>query len=81
MEKLKALWKKYFSSANAIIRVAIGLFIVTLFILNERADEPLEVLKRLELIAYDMRLKATMPNTIDPRIVIIDLDEKSLQEI
>jgi adenylate cyclase len=79
MEKLKALWKKYFSSANAIIRVAIGLFIVTLFILNERADEPVEVLKRLELIAYDMRLKATMPNTIDPRIVIIDLDEKSLQ--
>ena len=35
---------------------------------------------RLENIAYDVRLRATMPNTQDDRIVIIDIDEKSLRE-
>jgi adenylate cyclase len=64
---------------NPVIRIAIGLFIVMLFVLNEHGDESAGFLNRLELIAYDIRLKATMPNTVDPRIVIIDLDEKSLQ--
>jgi adenylate cyclase len=35
-------------------------------------------LQRLELIAYDTRLRATLSNKLDPRIVIIDIDEKSL---
>lgn len=32
----------------------------------------------LEHLAYDARLALTMPNSFDPRIVIIDIDEKSL---
>ncbi|NND64500.1 MAG: CHASE2 domain-containing protein, partial [Gammaproteobacteria bacterium] len=32
----------------------------------------------MEKLSYDFRLRATMPNTIDHRIVIVDLDEKSL---
>ncbi len=39
-------------------------------------DIPL--LKRLDNMAYDVRLRLTMPNTIDPNIVILDIDEKSL---
>ncbi|HEY8034634.1 MAG TPA: adenylate/guanylate cyclase domain-containing protein [Methylobacter sp.] len=35
-------------------------------------------LQRMENILYDLRLRATVANTIDPRIVIIDIDEESL---
>ena len=39
------------------------------------------VLQRLDDIIYDARLRATMPQTMDDRIVIVDIDEKSLAEI
>lgn len=41
----------------------------------------LGMLQRLDDIIYDARLRATMPNTLDSRIVIVDLDEKSLAEV
>lgn len=41
----------------------------------------LQVLERLDNIIYDARLRATMPRTLDERIVIIDIDEKSLERI
>ena len=42
---------------------------------------PLGVLDRLDNIVYDARLRATMPRTLDERIVIVDIDEKSLSEV
>ncbi|MFL6663864.1 MAG: CHASE2 domain-containing protein, partial [Rhizobacter sp.] len=39
------------------------------------------VLQRLDDIIYDARLRATMPRTLDNRIVIVDIDEKSLSEV
>lgn len=39
------------------------------------------VLQRLDDIIYDARLRATMPRTLDDRIVIVDIDEKSLAEV
>ena len=42
---------------------------------------PLTVLQRLDDIIYDARLRATMPRTLDARIVIVDIDEKSLAEV
>ncbi len=36
---------------------------------------------QLDNIIYDARLKLTMPNGVDPRIVILDIDEKSLGEV
>ncbi len=37
--------------------------------------------QRLEWMAYDLRLNATLPENsgVDPRIVIVDIDDKSLQ--
>jgi adenylate cyclase len=40
----------------------------------------IDVLDRLDNIIYDARLRATMPRTLDPRVVIVDIDEKSLSE-
>ena len=39
------------------------------------------VLNRLDAIIYDARLRATMPQTLDERIAIVDIDEKSLSEL
>ena len=41
----------------------------------------LGVLDRLDNIIYDTRLVATMPKTLDDRIVIVDIDEKSLAQV
>jgi len=35
----------------------------------------------LDAYLYDARLRLTMPNTVDPQVVIVDIDEKSLAEI
>ncbi|MBC7621955.1 MAG: adenylate/guanylate cyclase domain-containing protein [Aeromicrobium sp.] len=78
MDKLKALWKKYFSSVNAVIRASLGLTVVFLFSLFYALNEPVKLLQNIEWQAYDTKLRATMPNKIDPRIVIIDVDERTL---
>jgi adenylate cyclase len=41
----------------------------------------LTVLDRIDDLFYDARLRMTMPQTLDPRIVIVDVDEKSLAEV
>ncbi len=74
----RAIWSSYFSSVNAVVRAGLGILIVSVFTANYVRDEPLDLFTRLESLAYDARLRATMPEKIDPRIVIIDIDEKSL---
>ena len=41
----------------------------------------LPFLDRFDALIYDARLRATMPGTLDPRIVIVDIDDASLQEV
>ncbi len=40
-----------------------------------------QFITQLDNIIYDTRLRVTMPRGVDPRIVILDIDEKSLGEI
>ena len=56
------------------------LVVTVLFLLHhiERINIPL--LNNIENIAYDLRLKLNVPETIDSRIVILDIDEKSLAQ-
>ena len=42
---------------------------------------PLRLVDRLQLALDDTRLRATLPGTRDERIVIVDIDERSLAEI
>ena len=42
---------------------------------------PLRFITELDLAIADARLRAFMPRTSDPRIVIVDIDEKSLAEV
>jgi adenylate cyclase len=57
-----------------------GIALVVVFIFHAAKWFELPLIQRLEAIVYDTRLALTMPRTIDPRIVIVDIDEKSLAE-
>ena len=63
-----------------LIRILLSLVILAFFLLHVSGWDVfrLSALDGLELFAYDQRLKLTAPNTVDDRIVIIDIDEESL---
>ena len=62
-------------------RIAITLVPLVFALLHATGVWPIGVLHRLDDIIYDARLRATMPATLDERIVIVDIDEKSLAEV
>ena len=62
-------------------RIAVTLIPLVFAFLHASEVLQIGVLQRLDDIIYDARLRATMPKTIDERIVIVDIDEKSLAEI
>jgi len=69
-----------------LIRIGIGILVVAIFLGHvtfSAHKEPLyqlPLLENLEAIIYDTRLRLTMPRTVDNKVVIVDIDEKSLQE-
>src|SRR5262249_39221026 len=65
-------------SLNTVIRVACGFALLVLFLAHESDVFPLRFLKAAEQQAYDARLRYFAPRTVDPRVVILDIDEKSL---
>ncbi len=62
-------------------RIVITLLPLVFALLHAIGIVNIDVLQRLDDIIYDARLRATMPKTLDDRIVIVDIDEKSLSEI
>lgn len=62
-------------------RIAVTLIPLVFALLHAIGLAPIGVLQRLDDIVYDARLRATMPGTLDERIVIVDIDEKSLAEV
>lgn len=62
-------------------RWAFAVVPVLLALLHVTGWVRLDPLDRLDLMVQDIRLRATMPQTLDERIVIIDIDEKSLAEV
>ena len=63
-------------------RIIIGLLVVVVFLVHAVGLWGLRmpILDQLESIIYDTRLRLTMPQTVDPRIVILNIDERSLAE-
>ncbi|MEQ1527365.1 MAG: adenylate/guanylate cyclase domain-containing protein [Gallionella sp.] len=60
--------------------IGLGLLIVLLFLGNAAQFYKLNFVDQLSNILYDYRLQWTMPRTVDERVVILDIDEKSLKE-
>ena len=61
-------------------RYAVGLAMVLAMLGHAAQIYRIGLIDRLDAIFYDARLRLTMPNTIDERVVIVDIDEKSLAE-
>ena len=62
-------------------RIAVTLIPLLFALLHATGTLRLGLVNRLDDIVYDARLRATMPKTLDERIVIVDIDEKSLAEV
>jgi adenylate cyclase len=56
----------------------LGLAVLALFVGHAARLYQLDLVNRLDHIAYDTRVRFTMPGGVDDRIVILDIDEKSL---
>jgi adenylate cyclase len=62
-------------------RIVLGLVITLFFIGHAARYYEVPFITQLDNIIYDARLQVTMPGGVDERIVILDIDEKSLQEV
>ena len=64
-----------------IVRLALSAFILLVLLIDTSGLFKYPFLKQLENWTYDARLNFTRPDTIDDRIVIVDIDENSLAEV
>jgi len=64
-----------------LVRIALGLLITLFFIGHAAKYYEVPFITQLDNIIYDARLRLTMPGGVDERIVILDIDEKSLEEV
>ena len=72
-----ARWIPKFS-LSALVQVGIGLALVACVLVDAADWIEVRALTQLELWAYDARVRLFLPRTRDPRIVIVDIDERSL---
>jgi adenylate cyclase len=63
-----------------IVRIALGLAVMLLFVGHVADFYNIGLISRLDNIIYDTRLALTMPGGVDPRVVILDIDERSLDK-
>jgi adenylate cyclase len=63
------------------LRLVISLSILVFFVLHASKIVEWDFIKSLEYMAYDTRLEISMPRKRDDRIVLIEIDEKSLSEV
>ncbi len=67
-------------SIRLVIRVVISLALFLVFVAYIEGALPLRLLDQLENIAYDARVHIAAPGTVDHRIVVVDIDDKTLKE-
>jgi len=60
-------------------RLLLSLLAALPFVLHTYNIWSWDLLVQVENFLYDLRLRETMPNTVDPRVVIVDVDERSLK--
>ncbi len=63
------------------MRIGISGLTLVLFAMHISGNPRFEIIDRVENYLYDVRVRLTMPGTIDDRIVIIDIDEASQVEL
>lgn len=61
-----------------IVRICLGILVVLAFLGHAAKFYQIGFITQLDNIIYDTRLRFTMPGGVDDRIVILDIDERSL---
>ncbi|TLS19394.1 MAG: adenylate/guanylate cyclase domain-containing protein [Betaproteobacteria bacterium] len=64
-----------------LVRIALGLALVLLTLGHSIRLYQHPLLSHLDAITYDARLRLTQPGGLDSRVVVVDIDEKSLAEV
>ena len=64
-----------------IVRLVLSALILLALLVDTSGLYKYPFLKQLENWTYDTRLNFTRPNTLDDRVVIVDIDENSLAEV
>ena len=62
------------------LQIALSLALGILFLGHLSSGTKIPLIETLDAFIYDTRLKLTMPKGVDSRIVILDVDEKSLAQ-
>ena len=68
-------------SKRPLVKLGIALIPVLLAVMHVTSVWRIGPLEWVDNLIYDIRLRATMPGTLDDRIAIVDVDEKSLAEV
>ncbi len=63
------------------VRLTLSALPLAVFIPHALGTRPLELLTRIESYLYDWRVRTTLTREVDPRIVIVDIDETSLGRV
>ncbi len=61
-----------------LVRIALGLAVLAVFLGHAANFYRVPFIEQLDRIIYDVHLQRTLPGGVDERIVILDIDEKSL---
>ena len=61
-------------------RYILGLLLLLALLGHSAQIYQIPLITRLDAIIYDFKIQLTMPQTVDQRVVILDIDEKSLAE-
>ena len=75
LKKITLMVKKH------LLRMSLGVCLVLLFAGHSAKQYEMPFLTVLDSYLYDSRLRFTLPGGVDERIVIVDIDEKSLASI
>jgi len=66
------------NTIRTLVRLGISGLVFVVFMLHTSGALESRLLTALENVTYDARILMTMPNTVDRRVVIVDLDERTL---
>lgn len=78
MGRLQTILRALRPSSRELIRLAISAIPLLIFVPHALGLFPLEFLTRVENYLYDVRVRLTLEDTVDPRVVIVDIDEVSM---
>lgn len=63
-----------------LVRYVLGGVLVLVFLLHAAGQLPLPFVSLIDGYLYDVRVRLSMPSKVDERIVVVDIDERSLAE-